>query len=70
VQTIVPTTFFGSPQRSRQTPGIADLVERVNQGIFAVELERNVKVDGGASGQASQALHVTFQECFVWMSSQ
>jgi hypothetical protein len=29
-------------------PGIADLVEHVNQGIFAVRLESNVEINHGA----------------------
>jgi hypothetical protein len=30
--------------------GLADLIERVNQGVLLVRLERNVKVDGCTSG--------------------
>ncbi len=40
------------------TPGSADLVERVNQGFLAVRHERNVEVDGGASGRVTEGLPV------------
>ncbi len=39
-------------------PWIADLVECVNQGVFAAGLERNVKVDGGAGGRGTKTLPV------------
>jgi len=38
--------------------GTADLVERIDQGIFAVGLERNVEVDRGAGWRAIQILPV------------
>ncbi len=39
-------------------PGIADLVEGIDQGVLAVRLERNVKVDRGVGGGKTQGLPV------------
>ncbi len=37
---------------------IADLVECLNQDVFAMGLERNVEVDGGAVGRGTKTLPV------------
>ncbi len=42
----------------RWEPGVADRVKRVSQGILAVRLEGNVKVDGCASCRVTNALPV------------
>jgi len=34
------------------------MVESVNQGIIVVRVERNVEVDGGASGRVTEGLPV------------
>lgn len=36
----------------------ADLVQRVNQGVFVIRLERNVEVNGGASRRVTEGLPV------------
>jgi len=41
-------------------PGIADLIEYVNQGVLVVRLERNVEVDRGAGGRVTEALPVNW----------
>jgi hypothetical protein len=49
----------------------ADLVQRINQGTLLVRLERNVEVNGGASGRGvSQLGGTAFQVCLTRMSSQ
>jgi len=40
------------------TPGVADLVECVNQSILVVRLECKVEVDGGASRRVAESLPV------------
>ena len=63
------TTYLSSPRTPRRLlqVGIADLVEGVNQGLFVVGLERNVKVDRGAGGRVPWLSQSTFQECFMSM---
>ena len=63
------TTYLSSPRMPRRLlqVGIADLVEGVNQGLFVVGLERNVKVDRGAGGRVPWLSQSTFQECFMGM---
>jgi hypothetical protein len=39
-------------------PGVADLVQGIDQGALPVGLESNVQVDGGACGRVAQALPV------------
>ncbi len=39
-------------------PGIADLIERVNQGVLVSGMERNVEANRSAGGRVTKALPV------------
>lgn len=47
-------------------PGVADIVEHVNQGVLVVRLEHKVEIDRGAGGRATEALP-TIWDCIPRM---